>query len=109
MPERIAPSKEIAVKIKYAAVTLFAAVLFSTSLALAVAMESGADLVKKKCAMCHDVSRICRSVGKRDAAEWQMTSERMARNGAKLAEGEAAKVAAFLASPQAADGLGCSK
>ena len=62
---------------------------------------SGADtaeqIIKSKCRECHGLDRICKGLGKKDAAGWTQTIDIMKKNGALVSDAEKKTIASYLA------------
>lgn len=60
------------------------------------AQNPTAALVQGKCSKCHDLARVKRNLGKRDAAEWKSTVARMKSKGAEITDAEVGTISEFL-------------
>jgi len=47
-----------------------------------------AALVERKCTDCHQISRVCKKVGKKSRTRWKRTIKRMVRHGTSLGKDE---------------------
>jgi hypothetical protein len=58
--------------------------------------DQGEQLVKKKCTQCHDLTRVCQNLGKKDLAGWMSTVDLMIQNGALINKNEKKTIAEYL-------------
>ncbi|WP_432735808.1 c-type cytochrome [Maridesulfovibrio sp. FT414] len=83
---------------KFVLPVVAAALLAVSGIAVtAPSAEDGSGLVMSKCAACHSVKRICRSLGKKDLAAWKKTNQRMADMGMTVTAEELDMISNYLA------------
>ena len=80
------------------AVALLVALAASSALT-----QDGGDTVLVVCTKCHDTKRICKNLGKKDAAWWSGTVGHMIGKGAALDPQGKEAVVAYLGSRKAGD------
>jgi len=56
-----------------------------------------ATLAESKCAACHNLEKVCKALGVKDAAAWKETADRMASKGGAVKAEDAALIAPYLA------------
>jgi len=83
---------------RIAPVALLAALLLAASPALA---QDPGKTVLDACGKCHNVKRVCATLGAKDKAAWLATVERMAAKGALVAQAERPALAEWLAAQKA--------
>ena len=71
-------------------------VAVATALALFWAANAGADqcsdLIVEKCTACHQISRVCKKVGKKSKSRWKRTLKRMVRHGTEMSKEESGAI-----------------
>lgn len=65
--------------------------------------------ITAKCAACHKIDKVCKKIGKKDAAQWEAIVKGMVKRGAKLNEAEQKSAAEYLASLNADTNTLCPK
>lgn len=78
---------------------LFAGLLIVAVLGLAASGGAAdpAALAQSKCAACHNLERVCKNLGVKDAAAWKETVDRMVSKGPKVTAEEGKELAPYLA------------
>lgn len=61
------------------------------------AAVTGEKLVLDRCNACHKVDKLCKHLGKKDAAEWTKMVENMIKKGATINDVEKKTIAQYLA------------
>ena len=76
--------------------SLLTVLLLALTLAVAAWAQDMGAAVSSTCGACHALGRTCAKLGS-DKAYWQSTVQRMFDNGAQMASGDVAPMAAYLA------------
>lgn len=91
------------------AVLLFASIVCAmvlttrTETALSQESVSPKNMLTKKCALCHGLSKVQGSLGSKDLAQWRATIQKMRTKGAKMTDQEQESLAAYLSGLKAGD------
>ena len=85
------------------AAALALALLMVLAASAAALPQDGGDTVLAVCTRCHDTKRICKNLGKRDAAWWSAKVGLMIGKGAALDPQGKEAVVAWLGSRKAGD------
>jgi len=65
--------------------------------AVLLAAETAEQLTVNKCGLCHGVDKLCKYLGKKDAAGWAKMVDSMIIKGAKVNDQEKKTIAEYLA------------
>jgi hypothetical protein len=79
---------------------LIVGVLCFAALAVLAGGGGAADpaaLAQSKCAACHNLERVCKNLGVKDAAAWKETVDRMVAKGPKVTAEEGKEITPYLA------------
>lgn len=63
----------------------------------AAGVKADDAMITAKCAACHKIDKVCKNIGKNDAAKWEAVVKGMVKRGAKLNEEEQKSAAEYLA------------